>query len=78
MSCILSILESDQASWPSRDVLIKIGVGLGLEIESLGDLVKLAGQAIHNELFNRIRAAGTLSVIRLRCGMAALAGVRVA
>jgi transcriptional regulator with XRE-family HTH domain len=36
-------LESGRASRPSRDVLIKIGVGLGLDIESLDDLIKLAG-----------------------------------
>jgi|SRR3990170_6363352 len=46
-SCVdiayLHRLETGRASRPSRDVLIRIGVGLGLDIEGLDELITVAG-----------------------------------
>lgn len=46
----LHALESGKKAHPSRDVLIRIGFGLGLEAESVDELLLLAG---HLPLFNQ-------------------------
>jgi len=36
-------LETGRASRPSRDVLIRIGIGLGLDVTGLDELITVAG-----------------------------------
>ena len=38
-------LETGRASQPGRDILIRIGIGLGLDVEGLDELLMAAGDA---------------------------------